>query len=347
MRIKQSHMISLAVLPALLSACSPAVEPAPVYRIEPPEPPEVKVVAPEPPPEVYQVKPGDTLIGISMQYDIDHRELARWNNLRNPDLIQPGQQLQLRPPANDPVAVAVTRQQAPSLQPAPAAGSVQPIQPETIIVGGNAAASAAPAPASAAPLGKAPYKKEPQAIKYAYSSALLKKLQTDWQGQQQQRTKPKPAAPAAASAAETVKPAAPTAQPASAAAAAPSATRQRYGIEWGKPAAGPVLKKYDSQSKGVDFAGKRGDPVYAAADGVVIYVGTGVKSYGRMVILRHENDYLSAYAHTDKTLVKEDQRVRRGSEIATIGDSGSDRVMLHFEVRKGGKPVDPAQVLPR
>lgn len=337
MKGKQLLALLLAVSGALLSACSPAIDAAPVYNIEPPQPLKPSAALKKPLPTVYQVKPGDTLIGISMQYDIDHRELALWNNLRDPDLIQPGQQLRLRPPKNDPVATAVPRQEVPRLQ-SLSPGAAQPIQRETIVIGTPAAAAS-----PAAPAGAAPYKKEPLAIKYAYSPALLRQLQADWQ---KQRSAPKPAvtppAPAPPSAAPAVVPAA-AAPPA----AVSGKTRQRYGIQWAKPVTGAVLKKYDNQSKGIDFAGKRGDPVYAAADGVVIYVGTGVKSYGRMVILRHNNDYLSAYAHTEKILVKEDQKIRRGSKIATIGDSGSDRIMLHFEVRKGGKPVDPAQVLPK
>lgn len=97
----------------------------------------------------------------------------------------------------------------------------------------------------------------------------------------------------------------------------------------------------------MDFVGERGAPIYAAADGEVIYVGTGVKSYGRMVIIKHPNDYLTAYAHVDEVFVKESDRVLRGGKVAGMGDSGAESVMLHFEVRKVGKPIDPRQVLPQ
>ena len=116
---------------------------------------------------------------------------------------------------------------------------------------------------------------------------------------------------------------------------------------WMWPAAGPVLTPFnDSTSKGLAIAGKAGDPVVAAADGRVIYAGAGLRGYGNLVILKHNNTYLSAYAHNQTLLVKEDQAVRRGQKIAEMGSSDADRVQLHFEIRKQGKPVDPAKLLP-
>lgn len=107
-----------------------------------------------------------------------------------------------------------------------------------------------------------------------------------------------------------------------------------------------ISQKFSNSSKGININGNKGDAVYASADGQVVYVGTGVKSYGRLVILKHKNDYLSAYAHNDEVFVKESQSVKRGQKIAMFGDSGTDRVMLHLEIRKAGKPFDPLQVLP-
>ena len=102
----------------------------------------------------------------------------------------------------------------------------------------------------------------------------------------------------------------------------------------------------ESRSKGLGIAGKAGDPVLAAADGKVVYAGSGLRGYGNLVILKHNNTYLTAYAHNRTLLVKEDQSVQKGQKIAEMGNSDADRVKLHFEIRRQGKPVDPARYLP-
>jgi lipoprotein NlpD len=118
-------------------------------------------------------------------------------------------------------------------------------------------------------------------------------------------------------------------------------------INWIWPANGPVLAGFDEvKNKGLDLGGKPGDPVLAAADGRVVYVGAGLRGYGNLIILKHNNTYLTAYAHNQALLVKEDQSVRQGQKIAEMGDSDADRVKLHFEVRRQGKPIDPATQLP-
>jgi lipoprotein NlpD len=102
----------------------------------------------------------------------------------------------------------------------------------------------------------------------------------------------------------------------------------------------------EAKSKGLKIAGKLGDPVVAAADGRVVYAGSGLRGYGNLIILKHNETYLTAYAHNQTLLVKEDQTVRKGQRIADMGSSDADKVMLHFEVRRQGKPVDPAKYLP-
>ncbi|RYY72909.1 MAG: LysM peptidoglycan-binding domain-containing protein [Comamonadaceae bacterium] len=121
-------------------------------------------------------------------------------------------------------------------------------------------------------------------------------------------------------------------------------------IAWGWPAPGntSVVATFDEvKNKGLDIAGKAGDPVLAAADGRVVYAGAGLRGYGNLIILKHNNTYLTAYAHNQSLLVKEDQTVRKGQKIAEMGSSDADRVKLHFEIRRQGKPVDPAAFLPR
>lgn len=153
------------------------------------------------------------------------------------------------------------------------------------------------------------------------------------------------AAPALASASAS----APGAQ-AGAASAAPIAPVVRDSDEdpaWGWPAAGQVNLGFDEQrNKGLAFFGKAGDAVMAAADGRVVYAGSGLRGYGNLVIIKHNSTYLTAYAHNQTLLVKEDQAVRKGQKIAEMGSSDADQVKLHFEVRKQGKPIDPAKLLP-
>ncbi len=116
---------------------------------------------------------------------------------------------------------------------------------------------------------------------------------------------------------------------------------------WMWPAAGAVVTPFDDvKSKGLAITGKAGDPVYAAADGRVVYAGAGLRGYGNLVIVKHNATYLTAYAHNQALLVKEDQAVRRGQKIAEMGSSDAERVQLHFEIRRQGKPVDPARLLP-
>ncbi len=142
--------------------------------------------------------------------------------------------------------------------------------------------------------------------------------------------------------------AAAVAAPAPATSPAPAATAAAdddLGFIW--PASGPLLAGFDeARNKGFDIAGKAGDPVLAAADGRVVYAGAGLRGYGNLIILKHNNTFLTAYAHNQTLLVKEDQSVRRGQKIAEMGSTDADRVKLHFEVRRQGKPVDPSRYLP-
>jgi len=119
-------------------------------------------------------------------------------------------------------------------------------------------------------------------------------------------------------------------------------------IQFVWPASGAVISSFDENTnKGVSIAGKVGDPIVAAADGRVVYAGAGLRGYGNLIILKHNNTYLTAYAHNQALLVREDQAVRQGQRIAEMGSSDTDRVKLHFEVRRLGKPVDPLGHLPK
>jgi lipoprotein NlpD len=123
---------------------------------------------------------------------------------------------------------------------------------------------------------------------------------------------------------------------------------EEAAIEWGMPAQGKLIGQFSESAnrKGIDIAGKLGQPIVASAPGKVVYSGSGLRGYGKLIIIKHNKTYLSAYAHNDKVLIKEGQSVTRGQKIAEMGNTDADQVKLHFEVRRLGKPVDPAKYLP-
>ncbi len=262
-------------------------------------------------PGYYTVKRGDTLYRIALEHGQDHRDVANWNNIANPSSIKEGQILRVAPPgsAADPVADgAVTK----------------PIEVGSAIES-RSLDQAAGGSLTVAPQNGA-LKREPRVGKEPYSDeayARLNKVGGD------------SAKPAEASS-ETKPEVAP------AIAAGPD------DVPWMWPTSAKLSAPYsDAGNKGLDFAGKAGDPVLAAGDGKVVYAGSGLRGFGELVIVKHNATYLSAYAHNRKILVKEGQMVSRGQKIAEMGNTDTDSVKLHFEIRKQGKPVDPALYLPK
>ncbi len=154
-----------------------------------------------------------------------------------------------------------------------------------------------------------------------------------------------PAAPSSAVPATPAPAASPPSPQPSVAATPPKDTDEDLGWIW--PASGQVAAAFEEgKNKGLAIAGKAGDPVLAAADGRVVYAGSGLRGYGNLIIIKHNTTFLTAYAHNQALLVKEDQAVRKGQKIAEMGSSDSDRVQLHFEIRRQGRPIDPARLLP-
>ncbi len=232
-------------------------------------------------PGYYTVRPGDTLMRISMEAGQAWRDVARWSNLDNPNQIEVGQVLRVAPP----VTVA-----------APASTSNAVIAASAGVVTRPIASS------SVAPVVVAP-------------------------GQ-----------PSASATAAPVTPAVAVSTPA-------ASGPDEVVFIW--PAGGTMIAGFDEvKNKGLDIGGSAGDPVHAAADGRVVYAGAGLRGYGNLLIVKHNNTYLTAYAHNQSLLVKEDENVRKGQKIAAMGNSDADRVKLHFEIRRLGKPVDPAKYLP-
>ena len=280
------HWMLLALLSAcVLAGCANKNRPAPVEDRSPnaTKAPAKMIAGADNAgkPGYYSVKSGDTLIRIGMDNGQSWRDIARWNNIENPNLIETGQVLRVTPPEETGVVV-------------------RPVSSTNVVT--------SPAPASAA------------------------------------------SAPATATNTAAVRPPASAASPPNSSTPANSlantdSAEETVSFQW--PTRGNVLAGFDEvKNKGIDISGKAGDPVLAAADGKVVYAGSGLRGYGNLVILKHNNTYLTAYAHNQSLLVKEDQAIKRGQKIAEMGNSDADQVKLHFEIRRQGKPVDPAKYLP-
>ena len=131
---------------------------------------------------------------------------------------------------------------------------------------------------------------------------------------------------------------------------APKQVVTQGSLNWSWPAKGRVIERFSTRNKknkGIDIAGKKGESVNAAAAGTVVYAGRGLRGYGNLVIIKHDAQFLSAYAHTSRILVREKEKIKAGQIIAEIGSTGTDKVKLHFEIRRNGRPVDPLQFLPK
>jgi lipoprotein NlpD len=259
----QTVLIALVALG--LTACStpPRTKPATITDRSTPV---ASAPAQEPvPPGFYRVKRGDTLIRIALDNGQSYRDIAAWNNITDPNLIEVDQVLRVKPPPSS--ARVVTK-------------PIEPIKP------------------------------------------VDSKASTD------------------------KKVAAKKVEEKEVASAEPKADAVDPPIKLSWPAKGKVVDEFnEAKNKGIDIAGKMGEPIQAAADGKVVYAGNSLRGYGNLVIIKHDNTYLTAYAHNRTLVVKEGENVRKGQRIAEMGDSDANMVKLHFEVRMNGKPVNPMQYL--
>ena len=285
--------------------------------------------------KVYTVRKGDTLFGIAREQGVNSRDLAAWNNLDNSNRIAVGQVLRLSPPAAS----------IPATVPSPEGTEVRPIAAGGAVVArsldGTPAASAIPPAPTLSPGNTETLKRTPKGGKLPYSAENLALLKAR-DGVPVSVTAPPPV-PVVTPAPDSPPPPKPV---------APVVPADSGGIEWAWPTAGKLLANFSEansgaqeMSKGIDIAGKVGDPVQAAAAGKVIYVGTMAK-YGNLAIVLHAGGYSSVYAHNSRIHVKEGQMVKRGQKIADLGNSDADQPKLHFELRQQGKPVDPLKFLP-
>jgi len=328
--LRASVLIACATL--ALAACVTRA-PAPVVDRRPPAAKPAAAAAALP--ETYVVKRGDTLYSIALDNGIDWRELAALNQLSDPTKLSAGQVLRLRAPqpaaaaAEDTGVVVSPITTAPPVVARPL-GADAPAPVATPAPGGPAGAAV---PLAAPPVAAGGVKTEPKGVRLPYSEENLALLQ---------RSEPVRAAPAAKPEAA---PAAPKVE-APTPAAKPESESADDRLEWSWPASGKLLATFDGTSKGVDIAGRAGDPVYASAAGRVVYSGEGIPQYGKLVIIQHNSTFLSVYAHNSQILVNEKQSVAKGQKIAEVGSTGANQTKLHFEIRRQGKPVDPMQYLP-
>jgi len=292
----------------------------------------------------YAVKRGDTLAGIALEHGLDYRELAAWNAIENPNRILVGQVLRLAPPGESGSPGATTTD--------PATGVVTaPLRAAPPVV--ESRAGAAPAPAAGAARNTEMLKVSPKAVKEPYSEALAREMAKAPEAPPPARAAPTLPAPAVAQPAPAVAQPAPpiagAAPPAAQSVAPPSAAAaDDEDLDWMWPAKGKLVTGFSDNAnlKGIDIAGAAGQPVVASAAGRVVYAGTGLRGYGKLVIVKHNAKFLTAYAHNREILVKEGQQVARGQKIAEMGNTDADQVKLHFEIRRLGKPMDPLKYLP-
>lgn len=266
------------------------------------------------------VQQGDTLYSVSFRYQRDHHDVAEWNGLQPPYALKAGQQLRVAPPRAPSHGERMAAAMTPGRQ--PAASSALPKSAVT-----------APAPATdggAVTIPLEPSRSPPPAASSAPTP---------------------PASPRASSPAQPARP--PSGAPPAVARATPPAAVSKPSVATAAPVwQWPVHRadvRIEPARKGVEIRAARGEPVYAAADGRVVYGGTGIPHFGNLLIIKHDERFLSAYAHNQRLLVTEGTQVRAGQQIAEMGDSGTgtQEVKLHFEIRLDGTPVDPMQYLPQ
>lgn len=296
-----SYALLSAIAAAIAAGCSvktgaPVIERAPEARAAGAKPGVATTPAPRPTdarPQFHTVRKGDTLYSIALDYGLDYRELAQWNDVTATSVISIGQQLRLSPPAVA-APTAVPLKSAPVVQGRPLEGSP--------VAGGDGS-----------------IKSQPRAVRAPYSDQTYAQM-------------------------ASLKPA-PSPRDES---RAPPGPGGEESVAWGWPASGKVVGTFGdgANQRGIRIAGKLGQPVLASAAGRVIFSGTGIRGFGKLIVIKHNNTYLSVYAHNNELLVKEGQNVAKGQKIAEMGSTDADQVRLHFEIRRLGKPVDPLKLLP-
>lgn len=315
----------------------PVVSTPPAAPATPPTPAAKPTAKPAEPvrAETYTVKPGDTLYAIALDHGLDYRDLAAWNALDNVNVIRVGQQLRLTPPGPAAGATAAVKPRGEGIEGRPLDTPAE-AKPDAKAPVGATAAQPPAVPANTAKL-----RTGPRAARVPYSDAAWAQANRSDAAATVARTDAKPDAK------PDVKP---EPKPEAKTEAKPAESKPDPVLgagDWGWPTAGKVIGQFNGNTvKGVDIAGKAGQPVLAAAPGRVIFSGTGIRGLGKFVVIKHNNEFISVYGHNSELAVKQDQMVTRGQKIAEMGNTDTDQVKLHFQIRRLGTPVDPLKLLP-
>ncbi len=322
-RTRVPSTLWLFVFLFLLIGCETTKGPAPVVE---------RTVSPEKAADIsgkkqidqfYIVQKGDTFYSIALNHGIDQKELAEWNNITDPTTIKPGQRINLSVPSKEaePTLFAVPQH------------TVMPVVDPALDLADGTSGSAV---SSAQDFTIQKVKTYPKAVKLPYSEQNMARLQysvnpafnkqhTDYSATTGSGTRiedaPKPELGTEVSSGASK-------------------------AEWIWPTTGKLLSAFSNSSKGVKISGQSGQSILATAAGEVVYSGNGLRGYGNLIIIKHDDALLSAYAHNSKLLVKEGEAVVQGQKIAEMGDTDTNIPQLHFEIRRHGKPVDPLKFLP-
>ncbi|MBI3898631.1 MAG: peptidoglycan DD-metalloendopeptidase family protein [Gammaproteobacteria bacterium] len=257
-----------------------------------------------------EVRAGDTLYSIAWESGRDFREVAAWNDIDPPYLIKPGQRIRLQPPRGIEVALNSKSQ-------------------HTVVKGQTLYRIALAAGVSYQDLASWNDIEPPYALTPGQQLRLTPPVKSVKKPVVNESVTPKPT---------------PAPTP-----VLRDATDEHGAVKWMWPTEGHIISRFTTNgvNKGIDIGGTAGQPIHAAAAGKVVYQGSGLRGYGQLIIVKHNADFLSAYAHCATIYVQEGSVIKPGQVIATMGNSGTDRVKLHFEIRRRGVPVDPIDHLPK
>ncbi|SDZ07692.1 peptidoglycan DD-metalloendopeptidase family protein [Nitrosomonas sp. Nm58] len=285
--------------------------------------------------QIYVVQRGDTLYGVALKHSIDYRELAQWNGIVDPNALRIGQEIDLSVPSRQ--KPSSQQEQVMPEQSTVAQPTLFPI-PQPIL----------PSEAKELPPSIPPSKvegsanllvTEPKSVKLPYSESAAAQLRNSTNIPTNTSVNAETVVMAPVTQKTIENESIPKNVPQK------SESKNNKNIKWSWPANGQILSRYTEKSKGVSISGKSGQSVLASADGTVVYSGSGLRGYGKLIIVKHNDIYLSAYGHNSRILVREGEIVTRGQKIAEMGGGDSDAVKLHFEIRERGKPVDPLKFL--
>ena len=321
------------------------------------------IPTPLPSGNTYQVKAGDTLYSIAFRYGRDYRDLASDNGIAAPYNITVGQTIRLTPASDTAVSSTQTVTQNTTVQSSNKtavtsnntniANNTVTKQTSnkitgdfyTVKAGDSLMSISRKSGVSYSNLIKINHLQKPYGI-YTGQRIYLKSNSSSESLADRTPQKVVPVAGVNTQTTTTSTSAVPASVASVPTKVVSGRSRSVSGVSWMWPAKGTVIRNFSSSNKGIDIAGSRGQSVNAAASGQVVYSGNALRGYGNLIIINHDNEYLSAYAHNDMLLVKEGQRVKKGQVIARMGSTDASRVMLHFEIRYRGNSVNPRKYLP-